>query len=77
MTTTVEVPAPPNEGALLVLSTEMRLTHEQVDKLKAMGESVAQRIRDARDSGVWPVVVVCDMSLTVSWISAPNGWVQT
>ena len=69
--TTIEIPAPPSLGALLVLSTEMKLTHEQADALRAQGESIAARIRAARDSGEWPVVVVCDMALTVEWIPAP------
>ena len=67
----LEISGPPAAGSLLVLSTTQRLTYEQAETLRAQGEGVVKRIQDAIKSGVWPVVIVCDMDLSVEWISAP------
>lgn len=70
--TTIEIPAPPNMGALLVLKTAQKLTVEQASNLRAMGEGVAARIRAASSTcGEWPVVVVVSGGMSVEWIAAP------
>ena len=70
--TNIEIPAPPGEGALLVLSTDMALTHQQMENIREAGEGVAKRIRAAKVSGEWPVVIACNYGLRVEWIAAPH-----
>jgi len=71
-TTTVEVPAPPFEGALLVATTEMRLTLQQAEDIKKRLEAVTARMRAAIQTGEWPVVVVVDSGLKLEWIAQPG-----
>ena len=53
-------------------TTDYRLTMQQAEEMRVRLDLVAERMRLAVQSGDWPVTVVVDSGLTLSWIGQPT-----